>query len=78
MNEMMDIMVEDNRNLRLGDESSRSPNKKAVHKTIVLSQQSMDTNSKIGCGLGDASQSSFRSMMGKSINERILMNNNAF
>jgi len=56
MNEMLDVI---GKNLK--QDVANSPNKKAAQITQVLSQMSLDNSSKMGCGLGDATNSTFQS-----------------
>lgn len=48
----------------LAQDVARSPNKRehvTEQVTQVLSQQSLDNSSKMGCGLGDVTNSTFQS-----------------
>ena len=53
MNEMLDVIGKN-----LAQDVARSPTKRE-QVTQVLSQQSLDNSSKMGCGLGDATNSTF-------------------
>jgi len=55
MNEMLDVIGKN-----LAQDVARSPTKRE-QVTQVLSQQSLDNSSKMGCGLGDATNSTFQS-----------------
>ena len=56
MNEMLDVMRKD-----LEKDVANSPFKRVAQVTQVLSQQSLDNSSKMGCGLGDATDSTLQS-----------------